>query len=305
MSIFSVSPKQKDTFWGKLTVPKKEIKGELKQRDHYDTSIRPMPFVSGKLGLAKVLFDSNIRKLSILFRFISARGKIIARGEARAGTAQAVTVEADTAQAVATEAAPAARPVTAVTVDARPVVSVFARATAYARAAASYIAHILTGHTAGATAAPGAVVEYSEDMKMAHTSKAEAAGSACAESRNVQATGTDAVAGTAQGVSSAAAVAFVAGNAAQAIAAPVAAVASRRAMLASHRADACAWFLPEYADGTMSLFQVFSGVQSADTVEVDLEESSAYWANNMNKGGELALIFTETVTQTGNILEVS
>ena len=268
MSIFSVSPKQKDTFLGKLTVPKKEIKGELKQRDHYDTSIRPMPFVSGKLGLAKVLFDSNIRKLSILFRFISARGKIIARGEARAGTAQAVTVEADTAQAVATEAAPAARPVTAVTVDARPVVSVFARATAYARAAASYIANILTGHTAGAIAAPGAVVEYSEGMKMAHTSKVEAAGSACAESRNVQATGTEAAAGTAQGVSSAAAVAFVADNAAQAIAAPVAVLEVRTAPGPVVIAQIGLWLYPEPAGSGLIIKQVYSAAQSENVLEV-------------------------------------
>lgn len=226
MSFFSVKLLQRGKLNGKVTPKTPELRVEVRRiGDQPGATITPAPGVSGAWSRVGKQLNGTVRLLDILYRFLSARGKILADKKARADVAPAVTMQADNAQPVTTAATVTAQPAMEVSADARPVVSVFARVTAYARAAASYIANILTGHAAGAIAAPGAVVEYSGGMALTRTSRAEAVGSVCTESRNVQAAGTDATAGTAQGVSTAAAVAFVADNAVQAIAAPTEAVA--------------------------------------------------------------------------------
>lgn len=76
-------------------------------------------------------------------------------------------------------------------------------------------------------------------------------------------------------------------------------------ILRDYKGDETIHYLSELDDTTLSIFQGFSGVQSGEVLEVDLETESVFWANAMVTDGTLNLVFAETATPNDTILEVA
>lgn len=308
MSIFSGKFHKLPGVKGKLTDQTPELRATMEQVDNGPkATVNRVAGITGAFYRMGRWLKAAVRPLDILYRFLAARQTVRQTHSAKETTAPAVTMEAGGKVTHQVEASLNAQPAAEVKVDSQPREGVFAQLVAYNRAAAVYIANILTGHLAGLGAAPGAVAKFRKAVRLERTSKAEAAGSAIMESRfNRSATGSTATGSTAPAQDTPAVeTVFTADSTATAGQAVAVEASGHGRQDTVHGAGLSTWFLPEYADGTLSIFQVFSGVQSGDTVEIDCEENSAYWAKNMVTAGVLGLVFTETVTQTGNTLEVN
>jgi hypothetical protein len=215
-------------------------------------------------------------------------------------------MEADTAFQTATDVSLSADPATDVKVDDKIRLAVLAGLVAYVRASCKHIRDVLMCHVAGLTAAGSAVTKFTEILKVFRKSEAEAAESAIAESRfNSFTNDHDALGSSAPTVDTPAVeTSFSTEDTATGSTGTVADVSVQGMQETVSSAGLATWIFPEYADGVLTIFQVFSGVQSADTVEVDLEEDSVYWANNTVKNGVLSLVFAQTEPQTDNELKV-
>lgn len=248
-----------------------------------------------------------VKVLTALYRFIFSHSIIKQTHNANASTAPATMIESDTEIKSKNEANLSTAPVQDASIDSKVKTSVYAKLVAYRRAAAVYIKSILTPHEAKLEAAPGKVARYRKDVKLKRTSEAIAADSAIMDSPfNRVETGCDAVAESAlakvvPGVETT----FTAEHTATASTAGVAPVNINSLFKVSHIARLYAWFLSEQNGNELKLFQSFSGIQSGDVLEIDLEAESAYWANATVTDGTLNLIFAETVTRADKTLEVA
>lgn len=306
MSIYSGKLRRLDKLGGSLTDKKPQLRVEITPlNDVPKVTLSQRGGFSGAWERAGKFFGGAARPLSILYRFLAARVGVLNGRKAKAGTAPAQEIKADSAPVAGVDAPLIARPVQEVKVHARPHASVWAQLSAYNRAATVYIVKIFTGRLARAVAAPGVLAKYRKRVELELVSKAEAAGSAIMESRFNSFTSKDeALANSAPAEETAASVAFVAGESATASSAPTHDVNDQRIVNISVKAAPYMWFLPEQTVGTLSLFQVFSGVQSGNTLEIDMEAESVYWANAFANNGVLDLVFAAETTQTNNILEV-
>lgn len=247
-----------------------------------------------------------VKALTALYRFIFSRSIIRQTHSAKANTAPSTVIESDSEIKVGNEANLATAPANDANADSKVKTSVYAKLVAYRRAAAVYIKSILTPHEAKLEAAPGKVARYRKAVKLKRTSEAIAADSAIMDSPfNRVETGCDAVAESAPAkVVPGMEATFTAEHTATASTAAVATVNINSLFKVSHIARLYAWFLAEQSGNELKLFQVFSGVQSGNVLEIDLEEESTYWANATVTDGALNLVFAETATQNDTILEV-
>lgn len=273
------------------THPKAEIKPLTQYRATWDKGIS---------------FGALVKRLNAIFRFLSAKARIINKHEAKVISAPAVDVEVDSAIQLNKEAPLIACPVPDMQVDQKQRVSVYAKLVAYRRAGLKYIKQLFFKRKAELQAAPGAVAKYNKAVKMKLTAKAATADSAIMESRfnkvqtGCEATGTSAPAQIVPAIENT----FSAEHTATASTGTAVAVGINHLFRAVHRAPLASWFLPEQNGDELKFFQVFSGIQSGNVLEIDLEEESAYWANATVTDGTLNLVFAETATPNDTILEV-
>ena len=293
-------------FRGNVDAGKVKLKAKIAKAD----SVLNVKFNTAKNYITNIknttIFNGIVTRLNLTYRFIFAKSAIITKSEAKTRTAPAVEIEADSEVKASKSAPISTHPAMGIAVNQKEKVSVYAKLVAYRRAGLVFIKKILMPHTAKLTASPGVLTKYREIMGFNVDSKAGTADSTILESRNNKfATGYNAVGSSAPAqIVPVTEAKFTETHTAKASTAAVVPVDIDSAFKISHIARLYAWFLPDIDGHTMTIYQTFSGVQSGDAVEIDTETESAYWANAFNEGGVLNLVFTETVTQTGKILEV-
>ena len=252
------------------------------------------------------IFAGAVRPLSIIYRFLASRhNRIISTHTARPVSAPAVDLKTDSKFTDKLTAGMAARPTADMKADAGVKVSLYAKLVAYRRAGLRHIKSLLFKRTAKLTAAQGALVKHKAEMPLSVKIQAMAAPGAIMESRynrikeNHKAAAISAPAEIAKVETT-----LTAAHTAKATTAAAVSVGLSSVLNVSHRAPLYAWFFAEQDGDTLYIPQVFSGVQSGNTVEIDMETESAYWANAFNRDGVLELVFAETATPNDNTLEV-
>lgn len=295
---------------GKLTGSLKDKKPKLHititpLNDVPKVTLTPRGNFSGAWERAGQYFGGTARKLYIIYRFVAAHARILHRYSAKAGTAPAQEIEADSAVQARTSAFPTEHPAQEITAHSQLRTSVWVQLGAYNRAAAAYLANILTASLAKPVAAPGIMARYRKRMELEKKYKAEAAGSAIIESRYVRIyAGVEAPAITAPAEEMATDKCLALEVSAPTVAAPTTLGGIARTILTTYSAAPYAWFLTEYTNGTAHVYQCVSGVQSGNTVEIDMEAESVYWANAFAHDGTANLVFAQTEPQTSGELEL-
>ena len=289
--------------------------GGITRKKIFHVIVTPVTFVKGALAKIpnetvefqdKGTFTGNLKRLSVLYRFLAGVGRIFKRHEATVDTAPATTMDADTAFHTSKESPLSSDPAEALTAKSKIGSSRLVKLVAYARAPAVTICNILMGHLAGLFPADGAIARYLKVIQIGHESTADTADSAVAASRDNtilsdgKGTGCSAPTQDIPAVEST----FTSDNTATVKTADVADVEAYGTQKTWASAEAFTWVLPECADGVLSIFQIFSGIQSGDTVEVDMETESSYWETNIIQDGVLSLVFAQTEAQTDNELKV-
>lgn len=329
MSIFNGKFRRVDKLTGSLTDKKPQLRIRITPlNDVPKVTLSSRGGFSGALERAGRVFAGATRPLHILYRFLAASVGVLTGRKAEAGTAPAQEIMADSAAVAGVGAPLTPQPAAELDVDSYATAQVaapltpsqgkrltaykrapFGRAAelvAYKRAPLTYVRGIITGRVAGLLVGPGKVAAFLRTTAAWLTSKAVTAGSTIMESRFNQSPAGVAVNGTtAPAEEAAASVAFVAGKSATANAASTQDANSQRIVGVSVKAAPYMWFLSEQTGGTLSLFQVFSGVQSRNTLEIDMEEESVCWADAFANNGVLELVFAADTAQTDNILEVT
>lgn len=307
MSIFNGKLRRLGKLGGSLTDKKPQLRVKITPlNDAPKVTLSSRGGFSATWERAGRVFAGAARPLHILYRFLAGIGWIRSSFSAKAGTAPAQEIEADSAPVAGVDAPLTAQPAREVKAHAQPHASVWAQLAAYNRAAAVTLSKIFTGKLAHALAAPGVLAKYRKRMDLERISKAETAGSAIIESRfgKVYA-GVEAPAGSAPGEELTAARVTLTETTATPGSATGQDVNGQRVVNVSVKAAPYMWFLPEQTGSTLSLFQVFSGVQSGNALEIDMETESVYWANAFVRDGVLELVFAAETAQTDNILEVT
>ena len=307
MSFFNGRITRRAKLRGEATQKPQELQATVTPITGPRGAFTPVHVIAGTLRRAGKYLACAVRPLSALYRFLAAHGVIRSAKEARPTTAPATELEVANAIHAAQTAPLAAQPAKDMQADKRERLTVYARLVAYRRAGCKYVKQLFMGRKAAAIAAPGAPARYRKQQPVELTAEAEAAPGAILESRGNQIAHSYEAAGASAPAQVVPAIenTFTAKHKAQAAKASAVGVNIRRALQVTHSAKLATWFLPEQDGDTLRFYQVFSGVQSGNVLEIDLEAESAYWANATNKGGVLGLVFTESVTRTGNTLEVS
>ena len=307
MSIFDGKLRRLNKLGGNLTDKKPQLRVKVTPlNDVPKVTLSQCGGFSGAWERAGRFFAGATRPLHILYRFLAGSGWIRSGFSAKAGTAPAQEIQADSAPVAAVGAPLTAQPAQEVTAHAQPHASVWAQLAAYNRAAAVFLSRIFTGKLARPVAAPGILAKYRKRVELERVSKAEAAESAIMESRfNRIPAGVEAPAIAAPAEEMAAHRV----TAVETTAAPGSAATQeaniQRIVNVSVKAAPYMWFLSEQIGSTLSIFQAFSGVQSRNTLEIDMEEESVYWADAFANNGVLELVFAAETAQTDNILEVT
>lgn len=309
MSIFNAKIQRRGGLSGKLNDQTPRLAVEI-------TSVNEAPratitsrggFVGAFSRVGKI-FAGAVRPLSIIYRFLASRhNRIVSTHTARPVSAPAVDLKTDSKFTDKLTAGMAARPTADMKADAGVKVSLSAKLAARRLAILRYIKNIAVKRTAKLTAARGALVKHKAEMPLSVKIQAVAAPGAIMESRynrikeNHEAAAISAPAEIAKVETT-----LTAAHTAKASTAAALSVILDSAVKVTHSAPLYAWFLTEHEDEkTLYIPQVFSGVQSGDIIEIDLETDSTYWANASNNGGVLLLAFAETAIQTNNNLEVA
>ena len=275
--------------------PEEKVSAEIKKNDK--------PF-NGR-WYEKISFGGSVIRIPALYRFLSAWSKFFSKHEAKAITAPAKLIEIDTAFTDEPDVKPSAHEAKCVTIDQKARIVRFINLRMSWLALLRFIKGIGTKNNVRVHIADGIVAKYRKRLELKRLTKAVAADSAIIKNRflkvrnGVKAT---AITGEAECIK------FVKevpnGKTAKAETADSLDANVNRAMVHSYRAAPFIWFLPEYADGTLHIFQSVSGVQSGNTVEIDTESESVYWANALVRDGVANLVFAQTEPQTSGELEL-
>lgn len=251
-------------------------------------------------------FGGMVKRLNVLFRFLWVEDKLTIIRKSKAISAPAVDIEIDSNIQAIMEAPASAHPAKEIAVHNKTRFSVSAKLQAYIRAGCRYAKKLFFKSTANLDTAPGTATKYSEILELHRTSKAISADSAIIESRfnktphKVKAAVGSAPVQYVPDIEST----FATEHNAMASKGTAVTVGINDLFRAVHHAPLASWFLPERDGDTLRFHQVFSGVQSGNVLEVDLEAESAYWANAKVTDGTLNLVFAETATKNNTILEV-
>lgn len=239
------------------------------------------------------------------YRWLRAKWRVHIGLTAKMDDAPAKTIAADSEFHSKKEADLSTTPVHEARIDRSIQISRLAALVAYIRAAVVYISKILTGRYAKLSSAPGAGTKYEEEFQIVRRSEAEAADSAIVESKHNRFTAESEAAGSAADIESVETeTEFTAESNATADAVDGKEANIQTMTGTASAAKMYAWFFAEFENAKLSIIQAFSGIQSGNVLEIDLEEESAYWANATVTDGALNLVFAETATQNDTILEV-
>ena len=303
---FNVKIKRLIALSGKIQEKTQKLKARILPDDTIPKAeITPVKYYDGKWH-KRIFFSGIVKQLDAIYRFLAAKARIVQTHEAKANSAPAVEIEADSTIQASKEAQLSSHPAKAITVDQKERLSVSAKLVAYRRAGLAYIKKLFFRRTAKLQAAPGAVAKYIKAVKLKRTSKAIAAESAIMESRfNKVHIGRKAAGSSAPAqIIPETEVTVTAKHTATAIMGTAVDVNINHLFRAVHHAPLYAWFLAEQNGNILSVFQAFSGIQSGNVLEIDLEEESAYWANATVMDGTLNLVFAQTEPKTNNELKV-
>lgn len=276
----------------------------------------------------KIRFGGSISRLPAIYRFLKAWSKFFSKHEAKANTAPAISVEIDTAFVDKADAKTSAHEAKCVTIDQKARIVTSVNPNAYRRAALRFFHRILVKTDALAIATNGVVAKYRKRLGLlkrnarvfvadssiiasrlnrvkngviAPAIKAEAE---CIQSNRVLQHGKMATAESAEADCVQYIRVVTNDMTANAEAAGGSDMGVNRSVADSCSATPCVWFFPEYTDGTLQIFQSVSGVQSGNTVEIDTESESVYWANAFVRDGVANLVFAQTEPQTSGELEL-
>jgi len=260
---------------------------------------------SGKWLKAGSCFSGVPKPLDILYRFVSTKLRILTGHKTKAIAVPAIPVEAERGVSADLAVKPSAHETVCPVTDQKTRFSVSVKLSAYRRAALVFIRNIRMKSIARVIAADGKIAKYIKAMKLNCKSKAVAADSAIMESRfNKVKNSVDATAITANAACTESKKVVQSQRTIKAEAANAIAINGNRAFASTFTAALYAWYLPEYADGALHIFQCVSGIQSSDTVEIDMETESAYWANAFVRDGVANLLFAQTEPHTSGELEL-
>lgn len=307
MSIFSGKFHKLPGVKGKLTDQTPELRATMEQVDNGPkATVNRVAGITGAFYRMGRWLKAAVRPLDILYRFLTACQMVRQTHSAQVSTAPAVEIEANSTFRSGRKVPLSAQPVADLKVDQNGNPSVHAKLVAYRRAGCRYIKKLFFKTTAKLQAACSAVAKYTKALKFKLTAKAIAAESAIIESRfnklqtGCEATGSSAPAHIVPAIENT----FIAEHTATASTGAALTVGINQLLRAVHHAPLASWFFPEQDGNTLRFYQVFSGVQSGNVLEVDLETESVYWANAKVTDGTLNLVFAETATPNDTILEV-
>ena len=85
--------------------------------------------------------------------------------------------------------------------------------------------------------------------------------------------------------------------------APATTAAAHSVQLMRDRAAAGHWYAPDIDGSTLTVYQMFGGVQTANVLELDID-CGVYWANAFCADGVLTMVFAADAAQNNEILEV-
>ena len=251
------------------------------------------------------IFAAGFARLSIFYRFAYALSHISTWHQAKPTTAPAQTTKAERSVQTDTETTPYTVPGAEAVASRGVRIGKTAVAEVCPGTAGTAKKNIVLGRCAVADAVKRAVGRADKVIVFERMSKAETAPAVETAASDEFLTVYEAIAATADTETSVTD-SWIHEPVAEApaVAAPAQIAAVESVEKIGHTARAAVWFFPEFVGGTLTVYQVFSGVQSGDALEIDTEAESTYWANAKVTDGVLHLVFTETTTQTGNILEV-
>lgn len=315
---------------GKITEdhsePQTHLTGQLMQvAMQFDGNIKPVNFHCGKLRRLMTL-SGFIKKVYEGIRHLRKKRPIRVKHDANlfaATTAELIGLK----NAKNKLSAPiiAAETVNA-NVDSRTRASITARLRAYFKGNLKFVAKLFTSHKANLTTVESTAAKYQEEIKTKSSTDINVADSITCKSEKkiesqVKAVGTTVDAnvttakkivkpkvkatGSASLVSNTSVVNEInAKTQATASAIRTAAVNIDGMTKASHTAKLMGCYFYEQDGDSLLVYQVFSGVQSRDALEIDRETENEYFANAFVANGVMNLLFVNTASLTDNELEL-
>ena len=281
------------------------VKGRITKPKRMSAEVTPIPSYRAKWG-GGIFFSAVTTVLDFICRFIDIRSVLRVRHKVKPHTAPGKEIEADRTQGIEKTAPLESAEAAEINAHCVVLLNLPVRLNAYVRAGLAYARRILMGRSVNVTTSPGACAKYHETIPIELTSEAETAKAETMQRKNSEIV-TELVSA---GMSAPARCPVVEQEVeTQAEAQPgttanIAEVGINAEAKTTKIARLYSWCLPEVDGDSVKLFQIFSGVQNYDTLEIDLEEESAYWANAFNENGVMTLVFAQTEPQSGNILEV-
>lgn len=307
MSIFNAKIQRRGGVSGKLSDQTPRLAVEITPvNEAPSATITSRGGFVGAFSRAGKIFAGAVRPLSIIYRFLaSGHNRIISTHTARPISAPAVDLKAESKFTDKLTAGMAARPTVDMKADAAVKVSLSAKLVAYRRAGLRHIKSLLFKRTAKLTAARGALVKHKAEMPLSVKIQAVAAPGTVMESRyNTVKQTHEAAAISAPAEIAKVETTLTAAHTAKASTAAAVSIGLSSVLKVSHRAPLYAWFFAEQDGNTLYIPQVFSGIQAGNTLEIDLETESAYWANPIVDGNVMNLNFVYQTTQENDKLEV-
>lgn len=251
-----------------------------------------------------VRFGGSISRIPAIYRFLKAWSKFFSRHEAKALAAPAKLIEIDTAFVDETDVTPSAHEAKCVTIDHKARIARFVNLRMSWLALLIFIKGIGMRHDVRVNTADGIIAKYRKRLDLKRLAKVATAGSAIVKRRlslknRVAVKG---ITGEAECIKFTGKV--TTGKTATAESAESIGVSINRTFTHSYSAAPFTWFLSEYTNGTLHIFQAVSGVQSGNAVEIDTESESVYWASAFVRDGVANLVFAQTEPQTSGELEL-
>lgn len=253
----------------------------------------------------RISFGGSVNRIPAIYRFLRAWSKFFSKHEAKTLAAPAIPIEIDTAFADKTDVTPSAHDAKIVSINQKARIARSVKLKMHWLALLKFIKGIGMKNNVRVIAVHGRIAKYRKALKLNRRTRVATADSSIIESRlNKVQNAIDATTITAEAECVEYTEEVPVGKTATAEAADGVDLRINRAMVHSYKAAPYAWFLSVYTDGTLHILQAISGVQSENTVEIDMEDESVYWANAFVRDGVADLVFAQTEPQTSGELEL-
>lgn len=243
-----------------ITLFENAPKAKIKPISQYNATIKK-----------SVSFAGVIKKLNLIFRFFSAKARIVNKHKANATSALSVDAEAKSTIKASKETQISVHPSKEISVDQKERLSVSAKLNAYRRAGCRYIKKLFFKRKSKAIAAPGTIAKYSKILKLEKSSKAISAGSSIMESQfNMIAHNHEAAGGSAPAhIVPAIENTFSAEHMAKASKGTTVDVNIDSLLNVNHDAKMVTWIEPVVVDGVLILRQAYSATKENDILVVE------------------------------------